>query len=247
MQLDETARERLEDIRDLQPTSNSELRDRWGMDSGKEVAAYLRDELGKHTYRDDDSRIRAVDASPDSAGDGEAELSASNPTPSVPVEHRNSDTTAPREGYTSSGPDESRESGAKQQQSPSESTPANDSMEDVVTTPVATEMLELTAADAYADGYNEAIETVHNPSTKEHNNGDGQKHSGECPTCGDPLVFPGAGSIYDTNERIGGLFIQRYAKVQLEADDMYCHDCDLIVASDGDAIPGPDYVPPALR
>lgn len=60
MNLSDTARERLEDVRELEPTSNSELRDRWDMDSGKEVARYLREELSEHVYRDDDSRIRAV-------------------------------------------------------------------------------------------------------------------------------------------------------------------------------------------
>lgn len=43
--LDETAQDRLEDVREMQPTSNSELRARWDMKNGSEVAAYLRDEL----------------------------------------------------------------------------------------------------------------------------------------------------------------------------------------------------------
>lgn len=64
MSLDETARNRLQDVRELQPTSNGELADRWGMSSGKEVATYLDTELGEYTYRDSDSRIRAVDDPP---------------------------------------------------------------------------------------------------------------------------------------------------------------------------------------
>lgn len=61
MPLSDTARQRLEDVRELQPTTNGELQDRWGMDSGKDVARYLREKLGEHTYRDDESRIHAVD------------------------------------------------------------------------------------------------------------------------------------------------------------------------------------------
>lgn len=78
MSLSETARERLRDVWELQPTSNGELQDRWGMSSGKDVAAYLDVELGAYTYRDDESRVRVVedapiggDASdPDGAGGG---------------------------------------------------------------------------------------------------------------------------------------------------------------------------------
>lgn len=61
----ETARDRLGDIRELEPTSNSELRDRWGMDTTKDVARYLREELGEYTYRDNNSKIRANAAEPD--------------------------------------------------------------------------------------------------------------------------------------------------------------------------------------
>jgi len=70
MQIDnETARDRLADIRELEPTSNAELRDRWGLDSTKNVARYIEDELGEHTYRDDDARIRADPADAGSGGD----------------------------------------------------------------------------------------------------------------------------------------------------------------------------------
>lgn len=42
MTLDARAKERLADVRELEPTSNSDLAERWDMDSGKAVAAYLR-------------------------------------------------------------------------------------------------------------------------------------------------------------------------------------------------------------
>ncbi len=58
MTLAEPERDRLVDIQDLQPTTNAELSDRWGMNSGSEVAAYLRNELDEYTYRDKDRKIR---------------------------------------------------------------------------------------------------------------------------------------------------------------------------------------------
>lgn len=64
MSLSEEATERLSDIVELQPTKNSELQDRWEMDSGSEVHQYLESELGDYYYRDEDSLIRAT---PDAA------------------------------------------------------------------------------------------------------------------------------------------------------------------------------------
>lgn len=61
MALAEEDRERLADIVELQPTKNGELQDRWGMDSGSEVHAYLEDALSEYYYRDDNSLIRATD------------------------------------------------------------------------------------------------------------------------------------------------------------------------------------------
>jgi len=60
MTLSEEARQRLEDIVELQPTKNGELGDRWGLDSGSEVHRYLESELGEYYYRDDDSLICAT-------------------------------------------------------------------------------------------------------------------------------------------------------------------------------------------
>lgn len=64
-------RERLADLIELQPTKNAELQDRWDMDSGSEVHAYLEDELSEYYYRDEDSMIRATPAAV-SIIDGEA-------------------------------------------------------------------------------------------------------------------------------------------------------------------------------
>ena len=60
MTLSEEATERLADVVELQPTKNSELQDRWGMESGSEVHQYLENELKEYYFRDDNSLIRAT-------------------------------------------------------------------------------------------------------------------------------------------------------------------------------------------
>ncbi|RBI61052.1 hypothetical protein DMJ13_15075 [halophilic archaeon] len=60
MTLSEEVRERLADLVELQPTKNSELQERWGLESGSEVHQYLENELGEYYYRDEDSYIRAT-------------------------------------------------------------------------------------------------------------------------------------------------------------------------------------------
>ncbi|ELY89025.1 hypothetical protein C483_13780 [Natrialba hulunbeirensis JCM 10989] len=60
MTLSEEATERLADVVELQPTKNSELQDRWEMESGSEVHQYLENELGDYYFRDDNSLIRAT-------------------------------------------------------------------------------------------------------------------------------------------------------------------------------------------
>jgi Fe2+ or Zn2+ uptake regulation protein len=60
MTLSDEARDRLADIVERQPTKNSELQERWGMDSGSEVHQYLESELKEYYYRNDDSLICAT-------------------------------------------------------------------------------------------------------------------------------------------------------------------------------------------
>lgn len=60
MTLSEEARDRLADVVELQPTKNSELQERWGVESGSEVHGYLESELSDYYYRDDNSLIRAT-------------------------------------------------------------------------------------------------------------------------------------------------------------------------------------------
>ena len=76
MTLSEEARERLADLVELQPTKNSELQERWGVESGSEVHQYLENELKDYYFRDDNSLIRAtseaadlVDVEPGVVGD----------------------------------------------------------------------------------------------------------------------------------------------------------------------------------
>ncbi|MDR5673489.1 Uncharacterized protein AArcCO_0510 [Halalkaliarchaeum sp. AArc-CO] len=61
MALTEEERTRLADVVALQPTKNSELGDRWGLESGSEVHRYLEDHLNEYYYRDENSLIRATD------------------------------------------------------------------------------------------------------------------------------------------------------------------------------------------
>ena len=60
MTLSAEERERLADLVDLQPTKNSDLQDRWGLDSGSDVHQYLEDNLRDYYYRDENSMIRAT-------------------------------------------------------------------------------------------------------------------------------------------------------------------------------------------
>ena len=76
MSLSEEARDRLADLVELQPTKNSELQERWGVESGSEVHQYLENELKEYYFRDDNSLIRAtseaadlVDVEPGVVGD----------------------------------------------------------------------------------------------------------------------------------------------------------------------------------
>lgn len=61
MELSEEARERLADVVRLQPTTNAELGDRWGMADGSEVHQYLEARLSDYYYRDEESYVRATD------------------------------------------------------------------------------------------------------------------------------------------------------------------------------------------
>jgi hypothetical protein len=60
-ELTDEERERLGDVVALQPTKNAELADRWGLEGGKEVHAYLEGHLKQFYYRDENSLIRATD------------------------------------------------------------------------------------------------------------------------------------------------------------------------------------------
>jgi hypothetical protein len=61
MSLSDEAESRLADVVELQPTKNSELQERWGMDSGSEVHGYLESTLEEYYYRDENSLIRATE------------------------------------------------------------------------------------------------------------------------------------------------------------------------------------------
>jgi hypothetical protein len=60
MTLSAEAQERLADIVELEPTKNSELQDRWGLESGSDVHSYLESTLKAYYYRNEDSFICAT-------------------------------------------------------------------------------------------------------------------------------------------------------------------------------------------
>ena len=72
MTLSEEARDRLEDIVELQPTKNADLQERWDMHSGSEVHQYLESELREYYYRNEDSLICATPEAEELVGDGDA-------------------------------------------------------------------------------------------------------------------------------------------------------------------------------
>ena len=57
MSLTDEELSRLEDVVELQPTKNSELQERWGVDSGSAVQRYLEDHLTEYYYRVDRIRL----------------------------------------------------------------------------------------------------------------------------------------------------------------------------------------------
>ena len=57
------------------------------------------------------------------------------------------------------------------------------------------------------------------------------------------MVYPGAGTKFETAKRTGGIFFPKYHTVELEEDDRYCYDCDLVVEPDGQVIPGNRFNP----
>ena len=69
MTLSEQAQERLADVVELQPTKNAELQERWEMDSGSEVHAYLEEQLKEYYYRNEDSLICATPEANELVGD----------------------------------------------------------------------------------------------------------------------------------------------------------------------------------
>jgi len=62
MGLSAAARDRLADLVELQPTTNGELADRWGLDGGSAVHGYLEEHLADYYARNDDGYIVATDA-----------------------------------------------------------------------------------------------------------------------------------------------------------------------------------------
>ncbi len=81
MSLSAEQQRRIADLVELSPTKNSELQDRWGLESGSAVHQYLETELKDYYYRDENSLIRATPAATDVLDD--AGVSTESTTVSV--------------------------------------------------------------------------------------------------------------------------------------------------------------------
>lgn len=216
MSLSEQARERLADVRELEPASNGELQERWGMDSGKDVAAYLRNELGEHTYRDDDSRIRAVARDDDPTEDTETPESPDEPGGEAAAGADRVDAPDVDPVGDAAGPTQAGRGGVDAALEPSAGA--------VTVTPGE---FENAVETAYEAGRQESEpEPVEVESTTADDAGEsGSGVTGGCPECGDSFTIAGSGFTYETTTG---------DRVTTEAGDLFCADCDILVGPDGD-------------
>jgi hypothetical protein len=65
-----------------------------------------------------------------------------------------------------------------------------------------------------------------------------------CPLCGTVLFRPGEGSEFILRER-KGLLKLKHKRVILEAEDLVCGQCDVVIEPNGDMHAGSEYDPPA--
>jgi hypothetical protein len=202
MGLNNTTRERLEDIQDLEPTSNSELKDRWEMDSGKDVAAYIREELGEYTYRDDDSRIRTVDGKV--GGETEADSSQSISGSGSDVQRNVSGSASGNEGDTSS-----------ERNAPQRETAEHDDAV-TMTQEEFDQAIEAAREAGYEDGYHDGYETA----KAEFSGGTGGQSSTEdlrCHACG--------GELYDFRDYPTGQYHRVNGEKVYINGDYQCSSC----------------------
>lgn len=161
MTLGETARDRLDDVRDLEPTSNGELRDRWGMDSGSDVHRYLEEHLSEHVTRGDDGKIRV---------DGEPPQMDSEPMQGAVGDR--SGTSKPEDDPNPSGESEGPETSAKTSRDGGSVTTTETGREQ--------QMIDAAAEAGYESGFEEGLEAARSSTDP-----------GEpaCPECGETDWF----------------------------------------------------------
>lgn len=211
MTLSETARERLRDVRDLEPTTNGELRDRWGMDSGKDVAAYLRGELSEHTYRDENGKIRAVADVDDGGGAVGDATTEDDVSPSSDAGSGESSSSSPGADAQSDGV-------------------ALEPSDDTDTMTFTPDEFDEAARGAFETGYQQGQEEAE-PIEVESETVDGDSGSasptgpdGGCPECGGALRYDNEGDLFFATEE---------RTLVLEVGDRVCESCDLVVGNDG--------------
>lgn len=208
MSLSDSGRQRLRDVRELEPATNGALQNRWGFDSGSEVAEYLDDTLAPYVRRGDDRKVRVTDAAGDVLDDGadgadeapEAEQVDAPGAPPAP-----SETPSHGEGETSAT--------------------ATDSGEETVDiTPEAfDDAIQAAAAAARGDHTDQADTDDDGESVEESPDTGGVM----CPKCGDAVaVVPGGKEWLAANG----------TEVTTEDGDRFCRKCHAVVGEDGEHI-----------
>lgn len=214
--MDKSTDELLRDIRELEPTTNGELQEQWGLDSGSDVADVLRNDLDGHTYRDDDYKIRANnDAPAPDHPDTDVNPGGGNDD-AVAVEGDAVDTVAD-DVDTPPEEEQTRATDGAEGQQDGVTSVAHDSTDE------QDDPLSVDAAHTSV-----GADTV-SPSPGE-NATFGFKHP--CPECGGSLDTDVAGHGFIRHDGETG---------ELGPTDAVCHSCDLVVPDQGDVIYGSEY------
>jgi len=211
--INETARERLEDVRELAPTSNGELRDRWDMDSTREVARYLREELGEYTYRDENSKIRARtdEIEPTGISDQDEPTEPANVAPADEGNNLHADEETDTKPVKTRGKGEKEGTNGRAEESLSDGGGA-----------------AVTASTAASDAPTSSDPQTSTLKIKPVDDAPA-KEGAVCPDCGDDLA----------NAPEGRPFLATDGKVAVpEASDRICKSCDVVVEDDGEVIYG---------
>jgi len=214
MTLSDTARDRLDDIRELEPTTNADLAERWGMDSGSDVATYLRNDLDGHVYRDANSKIR-VDGG---GANVEHDDAGGNRVDPVASQGNSTGEDDPNPLESDAGHDSATPSARDDPNADVDSPPETNTVE--LTPDEIDEVTETARAEAHAEGYKQGHEGT---------NGEAGSSRSGCPDCGSPVTYGQEAELFLTAD---GMI------AELDRGDGVCETCDIVVDQDGEVIHG---------